>query len=125
MGAERRLRRRYSVQGDGIEVFSRETKVIGKLKNISRDGLAFCYPAVESEEPQVDTIDIMATGSARFFLSGLVCRKVYDIGILAEDQSFTGTDTRLCGMEFIRVESEKSLEFFLKNYLDLPAEEIS
>jgi hypothetical protein len=66
----------------------------------------------------------MATGPARFYLSGLVCRKIFDVSALDEDQTFTGAETRLCGMEFVRIETEQRLEFFLKNYLSMPAEEL-
>lgn len=117
MEAERRQHRRYSVRNDGIEIFSRETKLVGKLENISKSGLAFCYIPAGDEKAESDTIDVMATGPARFYLSGLVCRKVYDISDLAEDQNFTGAETRLCGLEFVRIESAQKLEFFLKNYL--------
>jgi len=115
--AERRQHRRYSVRNDGIEIFSRETKLVGKLENISKSGLAFCYTPAGDEKAESDTIDVMATGPARFYLSGLDCRKVYDISALAEDQNFTGAGTRMCGMEFVRIEAEQKLEFFLKNYL--------
>ena len=124
MEAERRQHRRYSVRNDGIEIFSRETKLVGKLENISKSGLAFCYTPVGDEKAESDTIDVMATGPARFYLSGLVCRMVYDISVLDEDQTFTGAETRLCGMEFVRIEAEQKLEFFLRNYLNMPAEEL-
>ena len=123
MEAERRQHRRYSVRNDGIEIFSRETKLVGKLENISKSGLAFCYSPVGDEKAESDTIDVMATGPARFYLSGLVCRKVYDISDLAEDQNFTGAETRLCGLEFVRIENNPQLAFFLRNYLNLAVEE--
>lgn len=122
MEAERRQYPRYSARGDRIEIFSRQAKIHGKLENISKSGLAFRYAPVRGESAQSDTIDIMATGSARFYLSELVCTKIYDISALAEDQSFTGAETRLCGMEIVTNEMEQMLEFFLKNYLKLPAE---
>jgi hypothetical protein len=121
--AERRQHRRHSVRDDGIEIFSRETKLIGKLENISKNGLAFHYTPDRAEKAESDTIDIMATGPARFYLSGLVCRMVYDISVLTEDQNFTGAVTRLCGMEFVRIEAEQKLAFFLRNYLNLAVEE--
>ena len=123
MEAERRQHRRYSVRNDGIEIFSREAKLAGKLENISKSGLAFCYTPVGDEKAESDTIDVMATGPARFYLSGLVCRKVYDISDLAEDQNFTGAETRLCGLEFVRIENNPQLAFFLRNYLNLAVEE--
>ncbi len=123
MEPERRQHPRYSVRDVGIEIFSRRSQIIGKLENISKHGLAFQYATVGNDMAQSDTIDIMATGPARFYLSGLACRKAYDISALAEDQSFTGAETRLCGMKFVRIEAEQKLDFFLKNYLNLPVEE--
>ena len=123
--AERRQHRRHSVRDDGFEIFSRETKIIGKLENISQTGLAFHYAPVCSEKTDCDTIDIMATGPARFYLSGLTCRWIYDISALDEDQTFTDTETRLCGLEFISMENNHQLAFFLKNYLNIPAEELN
>ena len=123
METEKRQHPRYSVRNVGVEIFSRENKLIGKLENISKSGLAFCYTPVGDEKAESDTIDLMATGPARFYLSGLDCRKVYDISTLAEDQNFTGDETRLCGMEFVRLESNHQLAFFLRNYLNLAVDE--
>ena len=122
--AERRQYRRQSVRDAGFEIFSRETHIIGKLENISQNGLAFHYTPLRGEKAESDTIDIMAAGPARFYLSGLVCQKIYDISALAEDQTFTGAETRLCGLEFVRLENDRRLAFFLRNYLNLPAEEL-
>ena len=123
MEAERRQYRRQSVRDDGFEIFSRETHIIGKLENISKSGLAFHYTPLGGEKAKSDTIDIMAAGPARFYLSGLVCQKIYDISVLVEDQTFTGAETRLCGLEFVRTKTDQKLEFFLKNYLNLQIEE--
>jgi len=122
--ADRRQHPRYSAREDGIEIFCRDTKIIGKLENISRNGLAFQYTPVKGEKAEFDTIDIMATGPARFYLSGLVCRKIYDISTLDEDQTFTGTETRLCGLEFVSTENDLQLAFFLRNYLCMPCEKL-
>ena len=122
MEAERRRHPRQSVRDDGIEIFSPETNIIGKLKNISQNGLAFHYTPMSDQKAKPVTIDIMATGPARFYLSGLVCRMIYDISALDEDQTFTGAECRLCGIEFVRAETEQKLSFFLKNYLNLQIE---
>jgi hypothetical protein len=122
--AERRQHRRHSVRDDRFEIFSRETKIIGKLENISKTGLAFHYALINGEKAEFDTIDIMTTGPARFFLSGLVCRRIYDISAQDEDQTFTGTESRLRGLEFINLENNHQLAFFLRNYLNMPAEEL-
>jgi hypothetical protein len=122
--AERRQQPRHDVRDDRIEIFSRETKIIGRLENISKTGLAFLYAPVSGEKIKTDTIDIMATGPARFYLSGLPCRRIYDISALDKDQTFTGAETRLCGLEFINIENNHQLAFFLKNFLNMPAEEL-
>ena len=122
--ADRRQHPRYSTREDGIEIFGRETKIIGKLENISKYGLAFHYTPVKGEKAESDTIDIIATGPARFYLSGLVCRKIYDSSTLDENQIFTGAETRLCGLEFVSTENDLQLAVFLKNYLCMPAEEL-
>jgi hypothetical protein len=64
----------------------------------------------------------MATGPGQFYLSGIACRKVYDISDLDEGQTFTGAESRLCGIEFVSAETEQKLSFFLKNYLNVPIE---
>jgi hypothetical protein len=122
--AEKRKRPRHSVRDEGIEIFNRETKITGKLENISKKGLAFRYTPLRGEKAESSTIDIMATGPAQFYLSGLVCRKIYDISALDEDQTFTGADTRLCGLEFVIIEDDLQLTCFLRDYLNMPADEL-
>ena len=123
--AERRQHCRHSVRGNGFEIFSRKNQIFGKLENISKTGLAFHYVPINGGKAEFDTIDIMTTGAARFYLSGLVCRRIYDVSALDEDQTFTGTETRLCGLEFISLENNHQLAFFLRNFLNMPAEEPS
>lgn len=123
MEAERRRHPRQNVRDDGIQIFSPETQIIGKLRNISQNGLAFHYTPMGGQKMTPDTIDIVATGPAQFYLSGLVCRRIYDISDLDEDQTFTGAESRLCGIAFVRAETEQKLAFFLKNYLNLQIEE--
>ena len=120
MKAERRRHPRQNVRDDGIEIFSPESRIIGKLRNISQYGLAFHYTLMSGQKAKPDTIDIMAKGPAQFYLSGLVCRKIYDISELDEDQTFTGAESRLCGIEFAKTKTEQKLAFFLKNYLNVP-----
>jgi hypothetical protein len=77
---------------------------------------------MSGQKAKPDTIDIMATGPAQFYLSGLVCRRIYDISELDEDQTFTGADSRLCGIEFVKTKTAQKLAFFLKNYLNMEIE---
>jgi hypothetical protein len=122
--AEKRQSPRYSVRDEGIEIFSRQSEIIGKLENISKNGMAFRYTVVGEKKAESDTIDIVAAGPARFYVPGLVCRMIYDISALDEEQTLTGAETRLCGHEFVRIENELKLSLFLGNYLNKPAEEL-
>ena len=67
MEAEKRQHPRYSARNDGIEILSRGTQLVGKLENISKSGLAFSYIPAGDEKAESDTIDVMATGPARFY----------------------------------------------------------
>jgi hypothetical protein len=114
---------RYAVPDNGIEIFSRQSNIIGKLENVSKNGLSFRYSSGDKDMTRSATIDLMATGPARFHLSGLDCRLVYDISTLNEDLSFTGDETRLCGVEFVGTETGRKLTLFLKTFLNLPDNE--
>ena len=122
MEAERRRHPRQRIRDDGIEIFSPEFQIIGKLRNISQNGLAFHYTPMSGQEVKLERIDIMATGPGQFYLSGIDCRRIYDISELDEDQTFTGSEGRLCGIEFVKTKTEQKLAFFLKNYLNVPIE---
>jgi hypothetical protein len=116
--AERRRHPRYRVRGGEFEVFSRDSKIIGKLNNINQGGSAFQYSPVEGQKAASETIDIMAKGPEPFYLPSVACRTIYDISVLAENQSFTGAVTRLCGVKFVRLQNEQTqkLTLLIKKY---------
>jgi len=120
--AETRQYIRYGVRDSAFEVFSGDSKITGTLKNISPGGLAFQYAPIRSQKAEFDTIDIMAKRPDPFYLPGVDCRTVYDIGALNENRTFTGAATRLAGVQFVRLnrEQEQKLALFIKKYgLDL------
>ena len=118
MEAERRQHSRYRVRKGKFEVFSRDSKIIGKLNNISQGGLACHYTPAGGEKAESETIDIMAKSPDPFYLPSVACRAMYDISALAEDQSFTGAATRLCGVKFVRLnqDQKQKLVLFIKKY---------
>ena len=123
--AERRQHPRYRVREGEFEVFSRDSKIIGKLNNISQGGLAFQYSPVEGQKAESETIDIMAKGPDPFYLPAVACRTMYDISALAEDRTFTGASLRLSGVQFVRLNKEQTrkLALFIKKYGFEPSEE--
>jgi hypothetical protein len=123
--AERRQHLRYRVREGKFEVFSRDSKIIGKLHNISEGGLVFQYTPAGVEKAESETIDIMAKSPDLFYLPAVACRAMYDITALAEDQSFTGAATRLCGVKFVSLNKEhkQKLAHFIKKYGLDPSED--
>ena len=123
--AERRQNPRYHVRDGEFEVFSHDSKIMGKLNNISQGGLAFHYSPVEGRRAESETIDIMAKSPDPFFLPSVACRTMYDISTLAEDRTFTGATARLCGVKFVGLQDEqtKKLAHFIKKYGLEPSED--
>ena len=123
--AERRQHPRYHVRDSEFEVFSHDSKIMGKLNNISQGGLAFQYLPVEGRRPESETIDIMAKSPDPFFLPEVACLTMYDVSVLAEDRTFTGAAARLCGLKFGRLQKEQTqkLTHFIKKYGLEPSED--
>jgi len=123
--AERRQHPRYPVREGEFEVFSHDSKIMGKLDNISQGGLAFQYSPVEGRRAEPETIDIMAKSPDPFFLPSVACLTMYDISVLAEDRTFTGAATRMCGVQFVRLQKEQTqkLTHFIKKYSLEPSED--
>ena len=124
--AERRQHPRYPVREGDFEVFSRDSKITGKLNNISQGGLAFQYSPVEGRRAESATIDILAKNSVPFFLPSVACRTMYDVSVLAEDRTFTGAAIRLTGVQFFKLDEDQArkLKLFIKKYGREPSEEI-
>ena len=100
MQVERRWFKRYVVHEKELEVFSRQLKIQGKLKDISRGGLSYIYMPFNGEAAQSEVIDVIGTSPQRLYMQGLVCKMIYDIVVLSEDRGFRGIKTRLRGLEF-------------------------
>ena len=100
MQVERRRFKRYVVNENGFEVFSRQLKIQGKLKDISQKGLSYQYTPFNREQSLSEVIDILGTSPERMYIQGLVCKRIYDIVVLSEARGFRGIKTRLRGLEF-------------------------
>ena len=98
--AEQRQHRRYGIRKAEFQVFSHGIQITGRLVNISRGGLAFEFAPGPGETIDCRAVDILGPGPDRFYLSGIACRRIYDIGVLVEGRTFTGAQTRLRGIRF-------------------------
>ena len=113
MMIEKRRYQRYSVPDLKIQVFCLSAKIIGKLVNICKEGLSFQFNPKPDDKIECSEVKIMAIGSTRFHLPAISCKTVYDISVLAENQTFTGSETRLRGVQFSRLTREQNQKLSL------------
>ena len=107
MKIEQRLYPRCLDSEAEFRVFSHDTKIVGQLVNIGQKGLAFRYIPKPGKTAEFKLIDILGTGPTRWHLPEVACEKSYDISALSENQTFSGSETRLCGLQFIRLTGEQ------------------
>ena len=109
---------RYSIPEMEFQVYSPCTKIIGKLVNIGQKGLSFRFSPKPGYTTECDEIDIRGIGPKKFHLCGIACKRTYDISELAEGDTFTGSEIRLCGVQFTRLtkEQEENLTLLLHLY---------
>ena len=98
--AEQRKHSRYAIRKAEFQVFSHGIQITGRLVNISRGGLAFAYLPGPEKKADCRAVDILGPDPDRFYLAGIACRRIYDIGVLVEGRTFTGAQTRLRGIRF-------------------------
>ncbi len=90
---------------------------LGKLKDISRGGLAFEYITDKEPKKENSQINIFFLSGNKFHLSNVPCKIIYDILIRKENYQFNKLlMTRRCGVKFEELTTiqTKQLEFFLK-----------
>ena len=118
---ERRKFTRFLAQDQAFAVLRPHFTKLGKIKDISRGGLAFEYVAHEGQKRGSSEIDILITGD-RFYLPKIPSKKIYNIKIGEENEisidRFDRFETRRCGLQFGELTEEQAaqLNFFLKNH---------
>jgi hypothetical protein len=99
--AEQRQHPRYRIRDAVFHVLSQGDRITGRLVNIGKGGLAFQFAPGQGKTGECRAIHILGPEPDRLHVSGISSRKIYEIGALAQDQPFTGAETRLCGPQFI------------------------
>ena len=106
--AEQRQHPRYGIRKAEFHVFSHGTQISGRMVNISRGGLAFAFVPGPEKKADCRAVDILGPDPDRFYLAGIACRRIYDIGVLAEGRNFTGVETRLRGVQFTHLTDDQT-----------------
>lgn len=112
---ERRKFTRFRPQDGAYAALRGDFTKVGKIYDISLNGLAFRYFAEKTQDENFFHVDIFLTNNG-FHLAGVPCTIIYDV----KEATF-GLDGVLpyrCGMKFgsLIEEQENKLKYFLNNH---------
>lgn len=118
MNTERRQFRRFLADDRAFACLRPHFERLGKIKDISRGGLAFEYLCNDGCREEPSEIDIFLSGDG-FYLPNMPCRVVYDFQIGEDVTSISTLQDRRCGVQFSQItEGQKSkLQLFLNKYI--------
>jgi hypothetical protein len=110
--SERRRHERFQVKNPAF-VF--DSFRVGKIVNLSMDGLAFTYDGREHWPQGIAALDLLI--DEEIFLNRLPVRVVSDL-IIAEESRYQMV-TRQCGVQFGRLSSSQlhQLEYFIRIHI--------
>jgi c-di-GMP-binding flagellar brake protein YcgR len=112
---EKRKFTRFRAQDDAFATLRGDYSKVGKIYDISLNGLAFRYLAEKMSNENISHVDIFLTNNG-FHLSDLPCTIVYD-----EKEPISNSNVvspYRCGLKFEKMneEQQNKLEFFLNNH---------
>ena len=118
---ERRKYKRYAPKLQSFAALRPEFKSVGRIKDISKGGLAFEYLAQDDgkNEPPRSEIDLF-TSKGDFYIEKIPCKIIYDNEIKQYKGPLPKISRRKrCAVQFSDLPKKKSvlLEFFLNNYV--------
>jgi hypothetical protein len=111
---ERRRFTRFRAQDDAFAALRGNFSKVGKINDISLNGLAFRYIAEKISDEKFAHVDVFLSKNG-FYLSGVPCTIVYD-----EKEYISNSNPASpyrCGLKFkpLKEEKQNKLEFFLDN----------
>jgi hypothetical protein len=115
---EKRKHRRFLAQDMAFAVFRPYFTKLGKVKDISKSGMAFEYVTFEGAKEDSEEIDLFVSGT-RFHLSRMPAQTVYDSSVVNDHYSFSPfVERRRCGVKFGELTEEQAtqLRHFLETY---------
>ena len=119
MGVERRKYVRFLAQDNTFAALRIGFKKVGKIDDISINGLAFSYLSETvgvGSDRHLTQVDIFTSGN-NFHLPNIPCKIVYDIQD-STSEKYIDLMTCRCGLKFNEPTKSQSeqLELFIKNY---------
>jgi hypothetical protein len=113
MTAERRYFSRCNIEQGDFYVLSHEDGIIGRLRNIGPKGAAYQYTPLSGQAAKENRINITVTDPNSNPILDIACRKVYDVAELTVDGKFSGSETRLCGVEFVHLSEDQEDKLYV------------
>jgi len=112
---ERRKFTRFRTQDNAFAALRGDFTKVGKIYDISMNGLAFRYLAEQLSEEEYSHVDIFLSDN-RFHLPDVSCTVIYNVKESASN-SLSISPYR-CGLSFKPLEGEvqNKLDYFLNNY---------
>jgi hypothetical protein len=108
MKTEQRQYPRYRLQEVEFHIYSHGDRITGRLINIGKGGLAFEFSPGPEQTAEGRAIDLLESGPDLLYIPGIDVRRIYDIRVLAEGRTFTGAESRLCGVQFIDLTDDQA-----------------
>jgi hypothetical protein len=115
---EKRRFARYVAQDLAFAVFRPSFTKLGKIKDISRGGLAFDYVTSEGRKEDSPEIEIFMSGP-RFHITRVPAKTIYDRKVINHDYTFAPfVEKRRCGVQFGKLTEDQAehLAHFLETY---------
>jgi hypothetical protein len=116
--SEKRRFARYVAQDLAFAVFRPSFTKLGKIKDISKGGLAFEYVTAEGQMEDSTEIDIFISGT-RFHVTRVPAKTMYDSKVANDDYTFAPfVERRRCGLQFGELTKEQAaqLTHFLETH---------
>jgi hypothetical protein len=112
---ERRKFTRFRTQDDAYAALRANNTKVGKISDISLNGLAFKYLSERVCDEMFNHVDIFLSDNG-FHLHGVPCVIVCDEKECVYDPQ--GISLYRCGLKFVELNEEQGnkLEFFINNY---------
>jgi hypothetical protein len=107
---EKRKFERYLAQDLAFAVFRPSFTKLGKIKDISKGGLAFEYVTPEGQMEDSTEIDIFISGT-RFHMARVPAKTMYDTKVVNQDYRFAPfVERRRCGVQFGELTEEEAAQ---------------
>ena len=112
---ERRKFTRFRVQDDAFAALRGTFTKVGKIYDISLNGLAFRYLAEKIINENLNCVDVFLSSNG-FHMSDIPCKVIYDEGEPLSNSK--AVSSYRCGLEFkaLKENHKDKLEFFLNHH---------